>query len=128
MNKVIYLLLIVFCFACSSQNTEKERIYNSWDKEADVKDAVRELSLEEVMVHDNSSLYVNGDYILIVDHSSMDSQIFVIDKNDFHYAGSFAHKGGGPNEITNIGDLAFNESCESAVGFLIQKLKINKCK
>ena len=127
MKKVIYLLLIVFCFACSSQNTEKERIYNSWDKEADVKDAVRELSLEDVMVHDNSSLYVNGNYILIVDHSSMDNQIFVIGKNDFHYAGSFAHKGGGPNEITNIGDLAFNESQQLVYITDFGKQKILSC-
>lgn len=109
MNKLTGYLFIILLAACVSKNTETGRYYSSWDEKLDVKDKVKELDFQEVLISSNSIPYIMGNYLLIVDPQSLSEQIHVFDKNSFKYLVSFGHRGGGPGEITGIGNLGLDE-------------------
>jgi hypothetical protein len=50
------------------------------------------------------------DYLIIQDMHGLDELIHLFDKNKFKYVTSIAYRGQGPNEITNMGLIAVDET------------------
>lgn len=122
-----YCLFILLCCACTSHNSEPGKHYSSWDKVVDVKGQVHEIDTDSILVSSNSYPYATADYLLIVDYMSMDDQIYAFDKGTFRYAGSFARRGGGPKEITQIGNLGIDDQHHSIYISDFGKQKIFYC-
>lgn len=107
--KVSLLLLIVLCLSCTS-NTDTEIYQNRRDNVISVKDKVKEIMIEDVLIGRVTRPYLIDKYLIIVDHSSYDRFIHLFDKNDFHYITSTAYKGQGPGEITIPGHVGIDEA------------------
>lgn len=99
-----YWLLLFFCISCwgcSSPETEKYQ-YNR-DNVIQVKDKIKEIEIDSVILSSSCDLHIIDDYLLIVDYKSYDYFISIFDKNQFKYITSTAYRGEGAGEIINIG-------------------------
>ena len=67
--KVSLLLLIVLCLSCTS-NTDTEIYQNRRDNVISVKDKVKEIMIEDVLIGRVTRPYLIDKYLIIVDHSS----------------------------------------------------------
>ena len=128
MKHLIYYFIILLCAACASQNSETEKFYTAWDKVIDAKTQVHEINMDTVLINENSTPYIAGQYLLIADGKSTNKLIYVFDKNDFHYMGCFAHQGEGPKDITRIGTLGTNQNPQSIYITDYGKMKIFSCR
>lgn len=109
MKNIFFLLLIVLCWSCTS-NSATEKFQERRDNVIDVKDKVKEIVIEDVLIGRVARSYIIDNYLIIVDHSSYDRFIHLFDKNDFHYITSTAYKGQGPGEITIPGHIGIDEA------------------
>ena len=106
MNKSVYLFLIIaFCWGCSS-NSATEKYQNKRSNIINVRDKIKEIVIEDVLINDLSWPQIVDDYLFIKDHQSVNELIHIFDKNNFEYITSTVFKGPGPGEIANIGHVA----------------------
>lgn len=108
-NWLIYLLFMAICPGCST-TPKTEKFQTSRDNVVDVRDKVREIKIEDVLISGIARIYLLGDYLIIEDFKSYDNLIHLFDKNNFKYITSTAYRGEGPGEITNPGFIGINES------------------
>ena len=107
-NKLLYLLLIVLCWSCS-KNSEKKH-YNSSKNIVNVRDKVKEIEIEDVLISRMSICYLMDQYLIIIDNEPWDKVIHLFDKNNFSYITSSADRGPGPRELTIPGRIGVNEA------------------
>lgn len=109
MKVVFYLLVVLFCSACASEQKGEK-----WQKQranrVDVRDKVTEISTGDILIGNFAHLYVCGKYLVIADFRSFDKQVHVFDNQTFDPVVSFGDKGQGPKEITVLGTVAWNEA------------------
>lgn len=108
MNKSLVLLFLLAFGSCHhhpTDNYQKKR-----NQIVDVRTQLKEIKIDNVLLHSYSFVYLCNDYLLICDFKSPDNQLYVFDKNDFHYITGTAPKGEGPGEIANIGHIATDEA------------------
>ena len=108
-NILSYLLLITLFCGCA-QNPDTEKYQKIRDNIVNVRDKVREIEIEDVLIGRTSLPYIADKYLIITDYESPDQQIHLFDKNDFHYLTSTAYKGQGPGEITIVGHVEYDLS------------------
>jgi hypothetical protein len=98
---------LLFANCAGDSGTEKHQ--HSRSKVVDVKNKVKGIVIDDVLIGDWSSLYLLDKYLIVEDPRSWDEQIHLFDKNTFLYLRSTAPLGQGPHEITNIGHVGVNE-------------------
>lgn len=108
MKVILYLLLIVGCGACASEEkTEK------WQKRRadviDVRKDVKEIDTEDVLIGAVASPYICGEYLVIVDHMAIDKSVHVFNRQTFKHVLSLGDKGLGPLEIAVCGSIGWND-------------------
>ena len=108
--KFAYLLLLIPVFGGCSQHSETEKHYKGYDNVINVHDRLQPIEIKEVFFSDFANLYLMDKYLIISDYHSPDRHIHLFDKNSFKYICSTGNKGNGPGEITNLGDIATDES------------------
>ena len=102
MNKTTCLfLIIVFCWGCSSDTTEKRQ--GKRNNIINVHDKIKEIAIEDPLIGHYSFPQVVDNYLFIQDIESTNELIHVFDKDNFKYITSTALKGQGPGEIARIG-------------------------
>ena len=105
MNKIVCLfLLIVFCWGCSS-NSATEKHQGKRDNVINVRDRIKEIVIEDILVNSYSWPIVIDNYMLITDYKTANEFVHIFDKNDFKYITSIAPRGQGPGEIARIGSI-----------------------
>lgn len=109
MNKLVLLLLLAICCGCSQDN-QTEKFQKSRDHVIKVRDKVKEIKIEDVLISGNARMGLLGNYLFVTDYKSYDKLIHLFDKNNFTYITSIAYRGEGPGEITNIGFIGMNVS------------------
>jgi hypothetical protein len=103
------MLFIAACWSCTHDSgTEKHQ--GKRDRIVNVRDKVKEIVIEDVLINSYSMLYLIGDYLIIMDYKSMDEFIHIFDKNSFKHVISAIPKGQGPGEIVNIGHIEADEA------------------
>lgn len=106
MSKTVYLLLIIMlCWSCSS-NSSTEKRQGKRDNVINVHDQIKEIVIEDVLIHSYAWVKIIDNYLFIQDFKSVDEHIHIFDKNNFKYITSTALKGQGPGEIAHIGYTA----------------------
>jgi hypothetical protein len=108
MNKLLYLSLIT-ALGWSCKYSETEKYQSKRDNVVNVRDKVKEIEMEEVLIGSVVRLFLMGDYLIIADHKSYDKLIHLFDKNNFSHVTSVAHFGQGPGEITILGYIGSDE-------------------
>lgn len=100
--------MFLLCSACSSKG-KNEKWHKQRSNIVNVKDDVKEIDMEDVLIGAVAKPYICGKYLVIVDCKSVDKLIHVFDKQTFKYILSLGDMGQGPKEITVIGSIAWNE-------------------
>lgn len=108
MNKLIYLLLIVVCWACSNKPETEKYQYNR-DNVIKVMDKIKEIKFDSLTFSKYCKLYIIDQYLLIADHNTYDHLINIFDKNTFQYITSTAYPGFAPDEIGNMGPIGIDQ-------------------
>ena len=108
--KHLVLLSFFLCMLCSCVNHQStEKYQNNRNKIIYVKDKIKEINLDDLLVSGFSSLYEANEYLFVCDYHAYDKLIHIVDKKSFEHIASVGKKGEGPDEITNMGSLSFNE-------------------
>jgi hypothetical protein len=107
MNRLLYILFLALCWACADDAREKHQ--GSRNNVVNVRDKVKEIAVEDVLLSGVIVPYIIDNYILIGDYHSPDEMIHLFDKNTFAYVTSTAPLGQGPGEITRLGRLGLDE-------------------
>ncbi|WP_455630650.1 6-bladed beta-propeller, partial [Parabacteroides sp.] len=103
MNKIVYFVLVVtICWGCSSSSST-EKYQGKRDNVINVRDQIKEIVIEDLLLNNYSRLQIVHDYLFIKDHNSADKLIYIFNKDNFKYITSTALKGEGPSEISRIG-------------------------
>ncbi|WP_288361126.1 BF3164 family lipoprotein [uncultured Bacteroides sp.] len=108
MRKILYFLLFIICWGCT-QNSKNEIHQDKRANILDVRDKVKEIVIEDVLIGQISPLCIVGDYLIIGDVKSQDDLVHIFNKNDFSYLTSAIRRGEGPNDITNMGYIGTDE-------------------
>lgn len=108
MKLLLYLLIILFCGACTSKE-ENEKWQNQRANIVNVKDDVKEIDTEDVLIGAVAQPYICGKYLAVIDYKSVDKLVHIFDKNTFKHILSLGDQGQGPTEITVVGSIAWNE-------------------
>jgi hypothetical protein len=102
-------LLAAGCWSCA-QKAETEKHQHKRDHIINVREQVREIRIDDVLIGDYALLNLIGDYLIISDMNSPDQLIHILDRNSFRYVTSAIYKGQGPGEIVNMGHLIVDEA------------------
>lgn len=108
MKLVLYLLVVLFCVACASKD-KNEKWQSRRANIVDVKDDVKEIDTEDVLIGAVATPYICGNYLAVIDYKSVDKLVHVFDKHTFKHILSLADIGQGPTEVSVIGSIAWNE-------------------
>lgn len=109
MSKLLYLCLIIVIGGCA-HNTETEKYQNERDNIINVKNQVKEIAIEDVLIGRVARPFLIDNYLVIGDYSSMDKLIHIFNKNNFSYLTSIASLGQGPGEVANMGHIGIDET------------------
>lgn len=109
MKKIIYLFVFVSFYSCKPE-TVIEKKQGSRDAIIDIKDRLKEIVIEEVLISDIAVPYILGEYLIIEDYRPDDKLLHFFTKKDFRYLSSALKVGQGPAEIASIGHIGINEA------------------
>lgn len=108
MRLVLYLLVILFCGACTSKG-KNEKFQNQRLNIVNVKDDMKEIDMENLLIGAVAQPYICGKYLAVIDYRSVDKLVHIFDKHTFKHMLSLGDMGQGPTEISVIGSIAWNE-------------------
>ena len=106
-NKLVYFLALVLCCSCL-RNSETVKVQRNRRNIMQVRDKIKEIKIEDVLLHNFSNIYLIDMYLVIKDSYSFDKIIYLFDKNDFSYITSTGDRGPGPYELISPADIGFN--------------------
>jgi hypothetical protein len=111
MNKLLFSVLLV-AIGCSCTHSETEKYQNKRDNVINVHEKVKEIKIndDDVLIGGSIRMYTLDNYLIIGDHKPLDKLIHLFEKNEFTYITSIADRGEGPDEITNMGHIATNDT------------------
>lgn len=108
MKAALYLFIILLCSGCASKDTKAK-----WQKKRanviNVKDNVKEIDTDDVLIGSVAKPYICGDYLAIADYNSADKKVRLFDLHTLKHVLSFGDIGQGPTEISILGTVAWNE-------------------
>lgn len=104
-----YLYFILFFLVACSPNSTIEKHQKERNKVLNVAGKLHGITLGDVLIGSNARVFIMGDVFIVQDNDSYAKQIHLFHKKDYTYITSFAQKGEGPNEITNMGHIAVDE-------------------
>ncbi|GAB6010931.1 6-bladed beta-propeller [Viscerimonas tarda] len=109
LTKLLCVLFTMVCWGCA-HDSETEKYQNSRKNVVNVREKVKEIEMEDVLIGQTARLFLIGDYLIIGDYKSLDKLIHIFDRETFTYVTSIADRGQGPHEITNMGHIETDES------------------
>lgn len=104
---IIFMVLAVCLPSCKQEGTG-EKWQKQRNEKTDVRNRIREISMEDVLIGAMAKPYVFDDYLIIADYRSIEKMVHIFNKNTFAPLCSFGDPGQGPKEITVLGTVAWN--------------------
>lgn len=109
MMKNLFFLVLILCLLGCKEGSNKEIYQSRRDNIVNVKSLIKEIDLDDVLIGSISEPYSMGDFLVIGDYKSVDKMIHLFDGNKYKYLASVGDFGQGPKEITNLGNVVWNE-------------------
>ena len=103
------MMVMALVCACSPQG-EKKKYQGSRSNVVEVKSQVKEIDTGDVLIGNNSRMYLSSEHLIIADHRAYDKAIHLFDKSDFRLLASVGAIGQGPREITNLGSICVDDA------------------
>lgn len=112
MNRIEHLnifILLLLLFSCTNKGSE-EKHQNNRDNIVTVKDEIKEMDMDDVLIGSVARLSIVNNFLIIRDPKSSELLVHLFDcKNGaYKYISSAIPRGQGPGEITNIGYIGVN--------------------
>ncbi|WP_238866556.1 6-bladed beta-propeller [Proteiniphilum propionicum] len=113
MNRIehlnIFILLLLLLFSCTNKGS-MEKHQNNRDNIVTVKEEVKEIDMDDVIIGSVARLSIINNFLIINDSKSPDLLLHLFDcKNaGYKYISSAVPRGQGPGEIANIGHIGVN--------------------
>ncbi|MCQ2973831.1 MAG: hypothetical protein MJ211_03365 [Bacteroidales bacterium] len=111
MKKLIYFLLLLCLYSCSSNN-DITKYQKKRGNIIEVKNKIKEIDLNDVLLHENSVPYIFGKYFIVLDPYTTEKVINIFDKTTFKHLVSVGNHGQGPFEYVSAGGFADNHKGE----------------
>ena len=108
-RKGILIMGMALLCACNPQD-EKEKYQSNRSNMVEVKSQVKEIDTGDVLIGDNSRIYLSSKHLIIADHKAYDKAIHLFDKNNFHPIASVGTIGQSPREITILGAICVDDT------------------
>lgn len=105
----IFCLCLLFLISCSSHSSKEIPEQHYRDVVVDVSPKIHELSTGDRIMSGNSRIGSAGNNIFIVDYKSLDNAMHVFDANTLQHKISVFPVGPGPEEITSIGEVCYDD-------------------
>lgn len=109
MKKIFLIILMGLCCNCAD-NSKPEIYQTERDEVLAIKDKVKEINIDNVLIGPVARVYLLNDYLIIADCRSDDKLIRIFNKNNFEYICSVGTFGEGPVEIANMGFIGCNNA------------------
>lgn len=109
MKKYCLLFISSILLSCNVNNGI-DTFQSTRNKVTDVKKYVHEIDLGDIYVNTFAIPAVIGDYFVVRDMKAYDKPINVFDRNSYNHITSFGTIGEGPNEISVLGHLGWNDT------------------
>ena len=106
--KILYLFIFVAFLSCI-YNSETVKIHKKRDNIIRVREMVKEIEIEDVIISRFARTYLIDKYLIISDTQSSEKVIYLFDRNTFNYVTSVGNRGLGPYEITRLMEVGINE-------------------
>ncbi len=113
MNRIehlnIFILLLLLFFSCTN-NGSVEKHQNNRDNIVAVKEEIKEIDMDDVMIGSIARLSIVNNFLIIKDSKSLDLLVHLFDRKNaaYKYISSAIPRGQGPGEIANIGYIGVN--------------------
>lgn len=105
------LLLFIITVGWSCTHAPKIEVHQGErDNVINVREKVKEIVIDEVLIGGTNRVYLLDDYLIVADSRSFDRLIHLFDKKSFNYITSVGYLGQGPGEIANMGHIATDET------------------
>lgn len=108
MRYILPLFIILLLQACARNDSQTEKKQKQRDNIIDVKNEVKEVPMDDVLIGSMAVPYICGNYLVIADHQSTDKMIHFFDRKNHNYLFSVGELGQGPTEISLLGPIAWN--------------------
>lgn len=109
MKKLVYILLIAACWACTDTHKTEKYQYKR-DNVIQVKDKIKEIKIDSLILSTYCDLHIIDEYLLIADYVTYDHHINIFNKNTFQYITSIAYPGQEPGEIEHLGSTGIDNA------------------
>ncbi|MDR0794535.1 MAG: 6-bladed beta-propeller [Tannerella sp.] len=112
MNTIIKIIFFSFLtlFGSCSHHSETEKHQSKRNNVLNVRDRLKEIEMEDVLIGSIVRMCIIDDYLIIADHKSFDKLIHLFDKNDYSCLISIGERGQGPDDITLMGHIEPDET------------------
>lgn len=111
MKYITNLFIAVLCcmvYTCTNQQGQVDRHLSKRNKIVYVKDKIKGIPIEDVLIGKNGYPYIFDNYLIIKDPRAIDKLINVFDAKTFKLLGRTGDLGQGPKEISMLMDLFWN--------------------
>lgn len=106
----IYILFLLFCLSCSRSESQKEKYQTKRDNIVSVKEKIKEIPVDEILLGNIGIPYILGDYLLIEGDCAINNKcVHLFDRRSFRYVKSVIDIGAGPEEITRMGHIGIDK-------------------
>jgi hypothetical protein len=108
-NKLCCAVLLLCLISCGTGTEIQDKNQTTRNNVVDVKGLTHNVNCDDVLIGSIAQPYICGKYLLIVDYKSVDKLIHVFNKDNFEWLYSFGDMGQGPNDITSVGTVTWND-------------------
>jgi len=124
MKKILYSLITTLVICGCSDNSDNDIYQDNRDEIIEVGKQIKEIDFGDVLVSSSSAPIAAGRYLVVADYKSVDKKIHVFNASDFTHVASAGDFGQGPEEITNLGNVVWNEETREIYATDHGKLKV----
>lgn len=104
----IFMLLIILLPGCHT-SSKQDKYQGKRNNNINIKDLIEEIDFEPVYLSNFTKMYPLGNYLIMSDYKSLDNKVYIFDNKGYNLISETAPHGQGPNEISNLGNIAVNE-------------------
>lgn len=108
MKLFLCVLMVLLCVACATEQ-KGEKWHSQRNDIVIVKDDVKEIDTDDVLIGSAAKPYTCGKYLAVADYNSVDKTVRIFDLHTFDYILGLGDLGQGPTEISVVGTIAWND-------------------
>jgi hypothetical protein len=107
--KYSFALLLFFITLIGCSVNKQEKYQTSRKNIQNIKEQIVVFETDSILIGQIPVIYLAKEFLIVQDYKSLDKYIHIFDKFSFKHIASTALRGEGPDEITRIGHIVYDE-------------------